>query len=64
VRDDGCGFDASALGRGGVTDRFGLFNIRERIKYLGGVMEVRSAPGKGTAIVLVAPSHPRGERCL
>ncbi|MGD1047342.1 MAG: sensor histidine kinase [Candidatus Krumholzibacteriaceae bacterium] len=64
VRDDGCGFDAGALERGGVTDRFGLFNIRERIRYLGGVMEVRSAPGKGTDIVLVAPRRSRGERCL
>ena len=64
VRDDGCGFDASALECGGVTDRFGLLNIRERIKYLGGVMEVRSAPGKGTAVVLVAPSGSRGAQCL
>ncbi|MGI5916596.1 MAG: response regulator [Anaerolineae bacterium] len=34
---------------------FGLFSIRERIEYLGGHMELVSAPGQGTRITLCAP---------
>jgi len=38
-----------------VSDSFGLFNIREKVKYLGGEMDVRSSPGSGTTVVLVIP---------
>ena len=55
VEDDGCGFDAGALESCGASDHFGLFNIRQRIQYLGGVMEIRSAPGRGTTVVLLTP---------
>jgi len=55
VEDDGCGFDAGALGSCGAGDHFGLFNIRERIQYLGGSMEIRSAPGRGTTVALLTP---------
>jgi two-component system NarL family sensor kinase len=55
VEDDGCGFDVDALESSGANDHFGLFNIRERIQYLGGVMEIRSAPGRGTTVVLMIP---------
>lgn len=58
VRDDGVGFDPRALESGAVSDHFGLFNIRERIRYLGGTMEVRSVAGGGTTVVLLAPIHP------
>jgi signal transduction histidine kinase len=58
VRDDGIGFDPQALESGAVNDHFGLFNIRERIRYLGGTMEVRSVAGGGTTVVLLAPIHP------
>jgi two-component system NarL family sensor kinase len=55
VEDDGCGFDVDALRSSGAGDHFGLFNIRERIQYLGGDMEIRSIPGSGTTVVLTAP---------
>ncbi|MDD4857459.1 MAG: sensor histidine kinase [Candidatus Krumholzibacteria bacterium] len=55
VEDDGCGFDAGSLASCGAGDHFGLFNIRERIQYLGGVTEIRSAAGKGTAVMLTTP---------
>jgi len=34
----------------------GLFSIRERLRYLGGTMEVDSAPGRGTRVTLTARS--------
>lgn len=50
IRDDGDGFDAAvdAAGRG-------LTGMRERIELLGGELEVRSEPGKGTEITARVP---------
>jgi signal transduction histidine kinase len=52
VEDDGIGFDFSSIDRR-VT--FGFFSIRERLKYLGGTLEVDSTPGKGTRITVISP---------
>lgn len=57
VRDAGKGFDSvriwdSSHEKGG----FGLFAIRERLKYLGFRFKVESAPGKGACFTLSAPS--------
>jgi len=56
VRDDGVGFDVDrtdmAMHRMGG---FGLFNIRERLDYIGGGLEIRSVPGDGSMFVLTAP---------
>lgn len=54
VEDDGKGF--SIAGHEGRLGGFGLFSIKERLQYLGGHMEISSSPGKGTLIVLSAPS--------
>jgi PAS domain S-box-containing protein len=52
VVDKGVGFEP------GTEDmsRFGLFSIRERLYYLGGDMEVESAPGCGTRFSLLIPA--------
>jgi PAS domain S-box-containing protein len=56
VDDDGVGFDPKSLEQPFQhTAGFGLFSIRERIANLGGRLEVRSKPGAGTKITLVAP---------
>ncbi|HSD28564.1 MAG TPA: ATP-binding protein, partial [Vicinamibacteria bacterium] len=52
VSDEGAGFaptpaDGMSLGGG-----FGLFSVRERIGLLGGQMEIDSAPGRGTRVLL------------
>jgi signal transduction histidine kinase/ligand-binding sensor domain-containing protein len=54
VEDDGEGFqtDNSFASSGG---HFGLMGMRERAQALGGTMEVVSAPGKGTRLVMTAP---------
>jgi two-component system, NarL family, sensor kinase len=56
VRDDGAGFDAGrrfeALGHGHI----GLASAEQRLGALGGRLEVRSAPGKGTAVRAVLPA--------
>jgi len=38
-----------------VSHGFGLFSIRERLKYLGGQLEVLSAPGQGAQVALMVP---------
>jgi signal transduction histidine kinase len=56
VEDDGIGFDAdgAADGRG-----FGLGGMRERAALVGGSLEIESAPGQGTT-VLVRIAVPAG----
>ncbi|MDJ0365664.1 sensor histidine kinase [Hymenobacter sp. H14-R3] len=47
VEDDGQGFDPTAAGAG-----VGLRSVRTRAAYLGGTLEVQSAPGQGTSVSL------------
>jgi len=56
VVDDGVGFDATAV-VAGVEGGFGLFNIGERLRHLGGRFEVESRPGAGARFVLTGPLH-------
>jgi signal transduction histidine kinase len=56
LRDNGVGFDTSQLFSAiGESKGFGLFNIRERLDFLGGSLELESKVGKGTKVVLTAP---------
>ncbi len=62
VADGGRGFDPSAGSAAGSSKtHFGLFSIRERLALLGGHVDVRSAPGEGTRIIMLAPvKEPAG----
>jgi len=48
VEDDGAGFSAAGPFLPGKSGGFGLFNIRERLKRMGGSMDIESATGRGT----------------
>lgn len=51
LRDDGRGFVMDAPATGGQ----GLRNIRERVRRLGGRLDIQSAPGAGTTVRISAP---------
>jgi len=56
VTDDGVGFDASKkLSYSSQDNGFGLFNISEKLDYIGGKFEIISEHGKGTRAILTAP---------
>jgi signal transduction histidine kinase len=56
VRDDGVGFAANRLRRGGGGGRgLGLLGVRERLDALGGQVRIRSAPGAGTELSVLIP---------
>ncbi len=56
IKDDGIGFDISALDSYCENDiGFGLLNIRSRIDVVGGHFEIESHKNKGTKITLKAP---------
>src|SRR5690242_7907219 len=52
VRDDGAGFDVRSV-RG-----LGLAGMEERTALVGGSLELRAAPGKGTVVVATFPVAP------
>ena len=56
VSDRGTGFDPEAAGRVDANQAgFGLFSIRERLAWLGGGLDIRSAPAQGTGATVVVP---------
>ncbi|MFQ5674327.1 MAG: PAS domain S-box protein [bacterium] len=56
VSDDGVGFDTSKpRSKMEQAGGFGLFNIRDRLDYYGGKLEIRSQQGQGTHVILSAP---------
>jgi signal transduction histidine kinase len=54
VTDDGQGFDPEA--RSVRSRRLGLTSMHERAASLGGVLDVTSAPGRGTTVALRLPA--------
>jgi two-component system nitrate/nitrite sensor histidine kinase NarX len=58
VEDDGRGVEAgSARGDGG---HYGLDIMRERAQRIGGDLEIRSVPSKGTRVRLTMPAPAAG----
>lgn len=54
VSDDGRGFVPEGLGEHS-SGHLGLLGMRERTRLLGGLLEVRSAPGAGTVVEATVP---------
>jgi two-component system sensor histidine kinase DegS len=57
VRDEGKGFDTRLLdGRStNISSGRGFFNMYERTEYVNGKLEINSAPGNGTTVMLTVP---------
>jgi signal transduction histidine kinase len=57
IKDDGIGFDQNehSMASGARHQGIGLLGMRERIASVGGRLEVRSKPGKGTLIRAEVP---------
>jgi len=57
VRDEGRGFDPATPETGrGVS--YGLFSVAERVRQMGGTLDVSSAPGRGTVVRIAVPEDP------
>ncbi|NWF74292.1 MAG: response regulator, partial [Nitrospirae bacterium] len=57
VQDRGVGFQPEVLSKADtpLSQKFGLFSVRERIQALGGRFDLNSAPGQGTTALLTIP---------
>jgi signal transduction histidine kinase/ActR/RegA family two-component response regulator len=57
VSDEGVGFDPTATlhDRNQPQAGLGLFSIQERLAFLGGHLDIQSAPGKGSRFTLTLP---------
>jgi PAS domain S-box-containing protein len=56
VEDDGVGFDPAAFSR--RSDGFGLLGMQERATLVGATLQIESAPGQGTTILLRMSAPP------
>ena len=55
VTDKGVGFDPAAVLHHQRQAGLGLFSIQERLTFLGGRLDIQSAPGKGARFSLIIP---------
>lgn len=55
VSDAGKGFDPAILESLPVKSGFGLLSLRERASYIGGKLDIQSAPGQGSRFILTVP---------
>jgi signal transduction histidine kinase len=56
VADDGVGFDPTSQGR---PSGIGLAGARDRIRLVGGRLDIMSAPGAGTRVAIEVPASSR-----
>ena len=52
VIDDGRGFEMSSAS---LSEGLGFISMRERLRIVGGELEIHSQPGQGTRIELTVP---------
>jgi signal transduction histidine kinase len=62
IDDDGVGLDPERLRKAAPAPGVGLVGMRERVSYYGGVIDIRSQPGKGVHIRVVIPVVAHIER--
>lgn len=55
ITDDGIGFDPSAIPMHTEQGSFGIIGMHERMRLLGGRLEIISAPGTGTQVAAMIP---------
>jgi NarL family two-component system sensor histidine kinase YdfH len=58
VQDNGTGFDPGTVAE--QAGHYGLLGLRERARLAGGTLEVKSAPGAGTTLLLCLPTSNGG----
>ncbi len=60
LRDDGDGFDTHILSESAASPNhsFGLQGLRERLESVRGQMNIRSAPQRGTELMVIVPRNP------
>jgi PAS domain S-box-containing protein len=58
IEDNGKGFDkSSVIGPHRIRTGIGLTSIDERVRMLGGSLDIRSGPGQGTVLQIEVPLH-------
>jgi signal transduction histidine kinase len=58
ISDDGVGFDLQGLRATRADGGLGLLGMREYLLAVGGKVEISSAPGQGTTLVVAIPLEP------
>jgi signal transduction histidine kinase len=65
ISDDGVGFDVDAVNKSyDKRGSLGMVNLRERTDLINGLLQIDSAPGKGTRVRIVIPlTEQAADRC-
>ncbi|HEU5379120.1 MAG TPA: sensor histidine kinase [Ktedonobacteraceae bacterium] len=57
LHDNGLGFDITNLQKEGVFQGYGLRGVQERLELVGGRLDIESAPGQGTTLLVIVPGN-------
>ena len=60
VKNDGTTFDVQSVLEAKGSKRLGLLGMRERLETIGGLLEIESAPGRGTTLTASIPHGKNG----
>jgi signal transduction histidine kinase len=55
VQDDGKGFDPSIMEVAANSRKFGLLSVSQRLRHIGGRLDIRQREPKGMTLILRAP---------
>ncbi|MGI5921540.1 MAG: sensor histidine kinase [Syntrophomonadaceae bacterium] len=62
VKDEGTGFDPDGVAQAG-TESYGILGMKERVQLLGGEIEIISAKGMGTQVIIKLPVEGEDKNC-
>jgi len=63
VQDDGKGISGQKIKNAfSSSDGFGLRNMKERVRYMNGILSINSEVNKGTTITIIIPIQENGKQ--
>jgi signal transduction histidine kinase len=62
LRDNGQGFDLANLQKDEYAQGYGLRGVEERLELIGGKLQIESAPGQGTTLLVRVPGNGQVQR--
>ncbi|HBQ85522.1 MAG TPA: histidine kinase, partial [Syntrophomonas sp.] len=61
IKDNGRGFETGSVEKE-TGESYGIIGMKERVELLGGEIDILSAPGSGTQVIIKVPVEEEAKR--